>query len=233
MKHSNDISAVGSLADPVRRGLYDYVAHESEPVSREAAAEATGVAASKAKFHLERLVAEGLLETEYRRLNGRTGPGAGRPAKLYRRAAAEFQVSLPERRYDLMGDILATAIERTAAGDDLTQAVSDAAHNAGVITARTLRATTQLHTTPEHTESSSLESLSHTLAQVGYEPETVDDVVRLRNCPFDLLSKEHSGVVCGVNRDYVQGMLDEIGCTGVCACLEPSDGYCCVTARPE
>ena len=245
MTSSNDISAVGSLADPVRRSLYDHVAQSRTGVSREAAAEAAGVSVSKAKFHLERLVDEGLLETEYRRLNGRAGPGAGRPAKLYRRARTAFQVSVPERRYDLMGNILATAIERAAAGHDLTTAVSDAAHNAGVHSARTISSALGSAPAPAPTSApaptftdevlagDSLDRLSQALSRVGYEPEIVDSVVRLRNCPFDLLSKEHTQLVCGVNRDYVQGVLDELGCEGVCACLEPSDGYCCVTARPE
>ncbi|MGO3147282.1 MAG: helix-turn-helix transcriptional regulator [Leucobacter sp.] len=242
MTPSNDIRAVGSLADPVRRRLYDHVAQSHNAVSREAAAEAAGVPVSKAKFHLERLVGEGLLETEYRRINGRSGPGAGRPAKLYRRAGTEFHVSLPERRYDLMGDILATAIERTASGHDLTTAVSDAAHAAGAHSARSIQASSaaahsspiDAHSSPiEESAAHSLDRLSHTLTRIGYEPETVNNVVRLRNCPFDLLSKEHTQLVCGVNRDYVQGMLDELGCEGVCACLEPSEGYCCVTARPE
>src|SRR5689334_18516051 len=85
----DDFTAVAALADPVRRRLYRYVAAQQDAVGREQAAEGAGVPLHIARFHLEKLVDEGLLDTEYRRLTGRAGPGAGRPAKLYRRTAAE------------------------------------------------------------------------------------------------------------------------------------------------
>src|SRR5918996_5681997 len=103
------VSMLGALADPVRRALYRFVAEQPGAVSREQAADGVAVPHHKAKFHLDRLVDEGLLVTEFRRLTGRTGPGAGRPAKLYRRALREIGVSLPARRYDFAGDVLADA----------------------------------------------------------------------------------------------------------------------------
>ena len=96
-------AGIGALAEPIRRALYEYVVAQPEPVGREQAAQAVGVPGHKAIFHLDRLVEEGLLAVEYRRLGGRTGPGAGRPSKLYRRAEREWSVSLPPRRYDLVG----------------------------------------------------------------------------------------------------------------------------------
>ena len=105
------VTGVAALAEEVRRDLYLYVVAEPEPVSRDQAAAGVGVPRHTAKFHLDRLVEEGLLETEFRRLSGRQGPGAGRPAKLYRRSPGEVTVSLPERHYDLAGRLLAGAIE--------------------------------------------------------------------------------------------------------------------------
>ncbi|HWU30052.1 MAG TPA: helix-turn-helix domain-containing protein, partial [Microbacterium sp.] len=122
-------SSIGSLADETRRALYEYVAGQTEPVSRDAAADAVGIAAHMARFHLDKLVEAGLLDTEFRRLSGRTGPGAGRPSKLYLRASGTISVSLPERRYDLVGHLLAGAIERAAEGADLDRAVADVAHD--------------------------------------------------------------------------------------------------------
>jgi len=113
---------IGALADDNRRALYEYVAGEPEPVGREQAATAVGLPLHTASFHLDRLVAEGLLEVEFRRLTGRTGPGAGRPSKLYRRAERAFAVSLPPRRYDLVGDILAEAVSRAGDGASLASA---------------------------------------------------------------------------------------------------------------
>ncbi|HEU5454429.1 MAG TPA: helix-turn-helix domain-containing protein, partial [Nocardioides sp.] len=110
------VTTLGALADPVRRALYRFVSDQDEAVSREQAAEGVEVPRHTAKFHLDRLVDEGLLVTEFRRLTGRTGPGAGRPAKLYRRSAREVSVSLPHRRYDLAAEVLADAIERSLQG---------------------------------------------------------------------------------------------------------------------
>jgi predicted ArsR family transcriptional regulator len=78
-------------------------------VSRDEAAAGVGVPRHRAKFHLDKLVGDGLLEAEYRRRSGRRGPGAGRPAKLYR-ASGELAVMLPGRRYELAGQLMARAI---------------------------------------------------------------------------------------------------------------------------
>lgn len=51
-------------------------------MSRAEAADAVGVARTLAAFHLGKLVDAGLLEVAHRRLTGRSGPGAGRPAKV-------------------------------------------------------------------------------------------------------------------------------------------------------
>ncbi len=84
-----------------------------------------------ARFHLDKLVDAGLLEVSYARISGRSGPGAGRPAKLYRRSAVEVAVSLPRRSYDLVGSVLASALERTLAGDEVAESLRDEAHTRG------------------------------------------------------------------------------------------------------
>src|SRR5215211_6815059 len=100
------VAGIAALAEPLRRDLFDFVVGAGTAVSREQAAEGVGVPVHTAKFHLDRLVEGGLLEVEFRRLTGRTGPGAGRPSKLYRRTDRELSVSLPERHYDLLSRIL-------------------------------------------------------------------------------------------------------------------------------
>src|SRR3954452_24408232 len=108
------LARLEALAEPTRRRLYEYVAGLQDAVGRDRAAEELGLPRHAAKFHLDRLVEVGLLTTEYRRLSGRTGPGAGRPAKLYRRAPGEVSVSVPPRRYALLAEILAEAVGRGA-----------------------------------------------------------------------------------------------------------------------
>ena len=96
------MAAVTALDDPVRRALLDLVArggHGGEP--RRGCPGAGVLTRRAAAFHLDRLADEGLLAVEFKRLTGRTGPGAGQPSKLYRRTADEVAVTIPERRYDL------------------------------------------------------------------------------------------------------------------------------------
>lgn len=223
----DEITTLGALAEPSRRALYDHVVAQHDAVSREQAAEAVRIPLHSAKFHLDRLVDEGLLEVEFRRLSGRTGPGAGRPSKLYRRADREVSVSLPPRRYDLAGAILAAAIERAERdGGDLTAAVASAAGDTG-----RAMATTQGSPRPPLDQVSTLATL---LAGHGYEPVPAEDgSLGLANCPFDQLARTHTALVCGMNQALVEGAIEGLGCTGLEARLEPSPDHCCVRARPR
>lgn len=213
-------AGIGALADPVRRALYEYVAAQPDAVGREAAAAAAQVPVHTAKFHLDRLCDEGLLETEYRRLSGKTGPGAGRPAKLYRRADRQFAVSLPERRYDLAAHILATAVQQAGQGTRLADALRAAAYDEG----RRLGAATSA-------AGPDLDRLAQALAAQGFEPRVEGDQVVLANCPFDSLAREHTTLVCGLNQWYVQGTADGLGGEAIRADLAPAPGMCCIRAR--
>lgn len=212
-------AGIGALAEPVRRALYEYVAAQPEPVGREAAAAGVDIPGHKANFHLDRLVDEGLLEVEFRRLSGKSGPGAGRPSKLYRRSHREWTVSLPSRRYDLVGDILAAGVERAGQGVSLDDALSVAAADAGSAVGN----------------EASGGSLVDVLSAQGYEPREDDDedVIVLANCPFDSLARRHTELVCGLNRSFVQGLADGLGCSDREACLEPEPQQCCVKVRPR
>lgn len=209
-------ASIGSLAEPLRRRLYEYVSAQAAPVGREEAAAAVGIPAHKAIFHLDRLVDEGLLEVEFRRLSGRSGPGAGRPAKLYRRSPREWAVSLPPRRYDLVGQLLAAAVDRVQRdGVPLDEALEEAATTEGAVLGRTSRPA----------------PLADVLAQQGYEPRPEDEALTLANCPFDSLAQSHTRLVCGLNRAFVQGVIDGLGGDELRACLEPEPGQCCVKVR--
>lgn len=227
------VSAIGALADPIRRDLYEHVVGQHGAVSREEAAVAVAIPLSKAKFHLDRLVTEGLLDTEFKRLSGRQGPGAGRPAKLYRRASREFQASFPERRYDTMGSILAAAVENSQDGESLPSAIRTAAYAKGAGAVSELRGSQTPGAHPDDAPASDvLSDALATLAGLGYEPEVVEQELLLHNCPFDALAQEHRELVCSSNEHYVQGALDASGCGRLRAHFEPSSGFCCVVARP-
>jgi predicted ArsR family transcriptional regulator len=217
----DEFTAVASLADPTRRRVYDYVTAQDEPVGREQAAAGTGLPLHTARFHLERLVDEGLLATEFRRLSGKTGPGAGRPAKLYCRASGEVSVSVPPRNYDLVGSVLAAAVARSLAGTPLDEALSDEARRRGVEAGSSFPG-------GDPGPAPGLERARALMEREGFEPSVEDDELTLRNCPFDALAKEQPALVCGVNLDYVGGALEGLGCDGLRARLEPSPEHCCV-----
>jgi predicted ArsR family transcriptional regulator len=216
------VASVAALGEPIRRVLYRYVVAQGEPVSRERAAAGVGVALHVAKFHLDKLEEDGLLDVEYRRPPGRTGPGAGRPAKLYRRSARQIAVSLPERRYDLAGHILAEAVSAAQrAGLPVDGLVAEAARAAG----RELNA----HAGPEvEAEAAPLEAARQALARNGYEPRADDGRLTLANCPFHQLAQSHRGLICNVNLELINGLLNGLPVSGR---LDPAPGRCCVAVE--
>ena len=215
--HSHDVAAVALLDEPVRRRLYDWVAAQDHPVGREEAARTLGITRPLAAFHLERLAEGGLLDAGYQRLTGRTGPGAGRPARVYTRSEREIAVTLPPRRYELAADLFAAALQRQGDGSPPSELI-DAAHFRGEQIAEA-----EAHNSPG--------TLVGVLQQAGYEPIDDGSTIRLRNCPFDALVDEHRPLVCGTNLALAQGIVDGLGADQRSQ-FEPrrdsQPGYCCV-----
>jgi predicted ArsR family transcriptional regulator len=226
------VAGVASLAEPQRRVLYRFVVERGDPVSKDEAASALGVARSVAAFHLDRLVADGLLTTEFRRLTGRRGPGAGRPAKLYRRADGEVSVSLPARQYDLAAALLAAAVdEATKVGTPVDEALSRVANERG----RELGRHARRSAGSRPSGGALLDVALRVLREHGYEPHRRADEIVLANCPFHALVGEQRELVCGMNRDFLAGVVDAVGDELLTARLAPAEGYCCVrlaTAEP-
>lgn len=221
------IGGVSALAEPARRALYFYVIAQPKAVSRDQAAEGAALPRHTAKFHLDKLVEEGLLDTEFRRLSGRAGPGAGRPSKLYRRSARQVEVTLPERHYDLAAQILARAIEESASeGKPVQAAVGKAAADAGRWLAVGSHVTRDGGTGAPPVR---LSEVAELLAEQGYEPRVADDQILLANCPFHALATQHTALVCGMNVDLITALLDELGAADIEARLDPGPGRCCVT----
>jgi predicted ArsR family transcriptional regulator len=208
---ANRVDAVGVLSDRHRAELYRLVAASDHPLSRDEAAMQSGMPRTTAAFHLDRLVDAGLLAVEHRRLTGRSGPGAGRPTKLYRAAQIEVMGSVPERHYELAGELLASSIERGERDGTTTREALDAeARELGADIGR------------------SHASLEEALTQCGYAP--TDDGAggfTLENCPFHALATGHTPLVCGANLALVQGVVEATGDDRMPA-LEPSAGRCCV-----
>jgi predicted ArsR family transcriptional regulator len=227
-----DLAAIASLDEPARRALYEWIAASGRAVGRDEAAAAVGVTRALAAFHLDRLVRDGLLLPEYRRLTGRTGPGAGRPAKLYRRAPREVSVTLPERRYETAARLFAETLGQLGHGevdgppDELRIAAREVGEEAGAAAS----------TAAGHPRSRTGRrgAVVEALRDRGYEPFTDDHGdIRLRNCPYHALVDDHRTLVCGMNLAIVEGVVDGAGGAGLAARLDTQPGLCCVAIGSE
>jgi predicted ArsR family transcriptional regulator len=194
-------------------------------VSREEAADASGLGRSVASHHLDRLAADGLLEVDYRRMNDRRGPGAGRPAKVYRRAPAEVAVHLPPRDYELAGRLLAEGADTADRdGTPIVSAVAEAARRAGVAIGGSARARMRGRSRRE-----AHRAVVDELEARGFEPdEATDGRVVLHNCPFHHLAQAHTELICGMNLCLFQGLLDAVDVSDLEARLVPDPAQCCV-----
>lgn len=218
------LRALSLLRDPHRAALYHYVMNAEGEVNREDAARAVGLKHGAAGFHLDKLAEAGLLRVTFRRLGERTGPGAGRPAKLYRRTDEEVSASVPPRDYQAAALLLAETVEQAGADE----ALFAAARRAGTEAGRTTRAA----------GGAGRELLRETLARRGYEPADDGAAVCLRNCPFHALTQDHQKVrlrpmVCGMNLALLEGLLDGLGLAEAwSARMDSVPERCCVTLQP-
>ena len=223
----DDVTRLGSLGDQTRRALYEFVVRQAEPAGRDEAAAAAGVGRTLAAYHLDRMVDDGLLEVSFARRTGRSGPGAGRPAKLYRRAAREFNISLPPRSYELAARIFADAIDSDSTGLAKAALQESAQGFGGAVAAEVERRAAGRSAAHRSAV------LEQVLAERGYEPfRDEDGVIRMRNCPFDCLADAHRDTVCGMNL----ALLEQVAASPkgtLKAVLDPRPGLCCVALVPN
>jgi predicted ArsR family transcriptional regulator len=218
------LAQLALLAEPVRRRVYELAA-ASGPVDRDTAAAAVGISRSLAAFHLDRLAEAGLLEVSYQRRSGRSGPGAGRPAKFYRRLAdAAVEVSLPPRRYELAARLFAAGIDRTAGGRDATLG---AARDAGRSAAEAVPARVR-----SGARAGARRALLGLLKDRGFEPRAdARGEIELGNCPFRDLTADHRDLTCGANLALVSGLAESIHGAGLVAQRRDPPEPCCVSLR--
>lgn len=207
------LTALAAVSDPADRACFDVVAASTVPMGRDEVAAALQLPRATAAFRLDKLVTIGLLSTEFQRRTGRAGPGAGRPAKLYRLAVDEVTASVPERHYDLAAQLLAGAVERAEGGTPLREALERTASERGIEIGREAR------------------SLDAALNGCGYVPEPDAGEIRLTNCPFHRLAVSHTTTICAVNHALLQGVLEGVGDDPGRAAFQPDPPGCCVRIR--
>jgi predicted ArsR family transcriptional regulator len=215
----SQVAAVAALAEPTRRRVYDHVAAQGGPVDRDEVAAAVGLPRTTAAFHLDRLAQCGLLDVHFERRSGRTGPGAGRPSKPYRRADTAVAVTIPERHYDLAGELLAGAL--------------DEADGSGERPSTVLGRRARAHGGELGGGIAGRDGVLELLEDHGYEPRSDGEDVVLGNCPFHVLARAHTQLVCGMNLNLLGGVLDAVPEAGLDAELCPTEGMCCVRLHPS
>jgi predicted ArsR family transcriptional regulator len=213
--------AVAALVDPVRRALYDYVRGQDHPVTREEAAAVREISRNLAAFHLDKLVAAGLLRARYETPADQRR-GRGRTPKVYEPVADTVALTIPERRYELVGEILADAVAEEPT--NVTAAAVRLAFHRGRQIGQRYAASAD----GTGTGGDDLAAVAALLAELGFDPGAEGPGLVLHNCPFHALAVRQPELVCGLNHAFVAGLLAGVGVDGVAARLSPRPGACCV-----
>jgi predicted ArsR family transcriptional regulator len=207
------LEAAAALREPVRRRLYGYVTRQPGPVGRDQAAAALGLSRAAVAFHLDRLADVGLLTIEFRRLTGHGGPGAGRPAKLYRGNGRTVSLTLPHREHALLAGLMAAGAEPNGIS---LEAARERGRQIG-----------------QATDGRSREAVESALGVLGFAPARDDRTTRTLNCPFEPNSRQYPPVVCGIGQALVEGVIEGAGADLAVACVEPQEGCCITLVRAE
>lgn len=219
------IAGIVALDQPLRHDLYCLLS-DGNWRTRDDAAAALGLPTSVVAFHLDKLLDAGVLRVRFQRLSGRSGPGAGRPSKLYALAADELAASVPERHYDLAGSLLVAAVAESArTGTDVRDCLREVAGAAG----RSLGEQVRGAVAAASTNAERCDAVATALADNGYEPSVAHEEIALANCPFHRLAEQERELICEMNLHLLTGFLEGLGpAGGLHARLDPQPGCCCV-----
>lgn len=223
------LSALAALGDATRLRMFEYIRQARLPVTREEVANSLGISRKLAAFHLDKLVATGLLQARYESATGIRK--VGRRPKVYEPVADAIAVTIPERRYGMLADVLIEAVLTEAAGESAREAALRVAYQRG----QALGDTERERIRPGRLGAErGLSVAAETLEDFGFEPErAAPALLRLRNCPFHPLAAKAPDLVCAVNQAFLAGYLHGLGSDKTTAVLAPRPGSCCVELRGE
>jgi predicted ArsR family transcriptional regulator len=223
------IDRVSVLSEDSRRRMFAFVRRAGRAVTRDEAAASVGVSRKLAAFHLDKLVDVGLLRARYAAPDGIRR--VGRQPKVYEPTDAQVTVSIPDRRHELLADLL---LEAVLSEDDDESAARAAVRAAGDRGRRLGEAERELTRPGRLGPERGLTACERVLDRHGYEPVRESPTrVRLRNCPFHPFAAKAPELVCGMNHAFLAGYLDGLRVNGIHAVLAPEPGECCVRLCPE
>lgn len=221
------IASLSTLDDRVRAEIFFHVVSSGDYVTRDQAANALGITRRTAAFHLDKLAEAGLVDVSFKRVTGRSGPGAGRSSKLYRRSSRRLNVSIPSRNYELMARLLASVVKHTK-GASAPHQLESQAKAFGFSNGAAARKQLNRPPSPKRLR----EVLVDELTRLGFEPfDDGSGILRLRNCPYHDMAREDADFVCSMNLNLMQGVTEGLDLADVSPTREPIDGICCVAFR--
>ena len=192
-----------SLGDATRRGIYITVRETPDAVTASHIAELFDIHPNVARHHLDRLVDDGYLSVTSRRPEGRSGPGAGRPAKHYSATSKEVSVQFPARRYDLLSELLVRVIEEIAPED-----AGAVAERVGHTYGRELAA--EIGLPSDAGFEAAAQAVARAMMGVGFGTEAhVDQRLLVTSfCPFGTTATNHPEIVCKLDQGIVRGLME-------------------------
>ncbi|MFI9627295.1 helix-turn-helix transcriptional regulator [Streptomyces sp. NPDC052042] len=223
------LSTLAALGDATRLRMFEFIRQTRLPVTREEVANSLGISRKLAAFHLDKLVAAGLLQARYDTSTGIRK--VGRRPKVYEPVAEAIAVTIPERRYGMLADVLTEAVLTEAEGESARAAALRVAHQRG----QALGEAERERVRPGRLGAErGLSVAAETLEDFGFEPErATPTLLRLRNCPFHPLAAKAPDLICAVNQAFLAGYLHGLGSDRTTAVLAPRPGSCCVELRGE
>ncbi|MFH7341158.1 helix-turn-helix transcriptional regulator [Streptomyces sp. KHY 26] len=222
------IDSVSVLSEDSRRRMFAFIRRAGHAVTRDEAAANVGISRKLAAFHLDKLVDAGLLRARYETPGGIRK--VGRRPKVYEPTDAQITVSIPDRRHELLADLLLEAVLTEGADENAVQSAMRTAGRRGRQLGEAAREETRPGRLGPERGLTACEAL---LEMYGYEPvREAPTRLRLRNCPFHPLAVKAPDLVCGMNQAFLGGYLTGLEVNGIQAVLAPEPGECCVRLCP-
>jgi predicted ArsR family transcriptional regulator len=182
-----------------------------DPLGVQDLADRVGLHVNTVRFHLDRLVSDGLVR---RHVEERTQPGRPRLAFT---AAHRPDPHHDQRSYRLLAEILASFVTGTIPG------AAAAATEAGRTWGHYLTERPAPYRRADEEES--VTELLRILDDIGFAPERSHEEgsteILLRHCPFLEVAEAHREVVCSVHLGLMQGVLAEMRAPVTAERLQP------------
>jgi predicted ArsR family transcriptional regulator len=217
-----------ALGDPTRRAIFIAVREAGDAMTSSDVANLFGIHTNVARHHLDKLASDGYLRITHRRQNGRSGPGAGRPAKCYEATSKEIDLHFPSRRPDVLIELLLRVIGRTGISD-LPQVAEEIGREYG----REIAA--EIGNPDENGYDEAVKAVAEAMTGVGFHMSPDLDGHRLLTsfCPFGDAATGHPDVVCSLDRGLVTGLFELLsqGCEPILH-PSPADDDACITEVP-